>query len=74
MGEVRGELTLVVQGAGPGLNMDSKSRLDPSVWGDELQVLLSQGLSSKEAAAAIATRFNLPRRIVYQAALTIKKA
>jgi len=78
-GEIRGELTLVVEGAGPGFSMVPKpcqetesSNPGPSVWRGELKVLLSQGLSSKEAASAIAARFNLPRRIVYQAALAVK--
>ena len=92
-GEVRGEFTLVVEGAGPGWNADSQSclkreprsigpeRLDPAApyqespaWRYELEGLLLGGLSSKEAASAIAGRFNLPRRMVYQAALAMKKA
>lgn len=73
-GEVRGELTLVVEGAGPGLHVGPESTsADPSAWRGELEVLLSEGLSSKEAASAIATRFSLPRRTVYQAALAMKK-
>ena len=90
--EVRGELTLVVEGAEPGLDMDSKLLLDTGspapgpeglnressdlkspTWRGELQALLQQGLSSKQAASAIATRFNLPRRMVYQEALAKKK-
>ncbi|MGC9965489.1 MAG: 16S rRNA (cytidine(1402)-2'-O)-methyltransferase [Syntrophobacteraceae bacterium] len=76
-GKVRGELTVVVEGAGPGLN-NSKCCPDPessnpSVWKDELKNLLSQGLSSKETASTIAARFNIPRRMVYQAALEIKR-
>jgi 16S rRNA (cytidine1402-2'-O)-methyltransferase len=86
-GEVRGELTLVVEGAGhskprldgespapcpEGLNRDFSNRESPA-WRDELAALLRQGLSSKEAASAIATRFNLPRRTVYQAALALKR-
>jgi 16S rRNA (cytidine1402-2'-O)-methyltransferase len=74
IGEVRGELTLVVEGAGPGSHVGPKSSdPDHSIWRDELKALLSQGLSSKEAASAIATRFGLPRRTVYQAALGMKK-
>lgn len=90
-GEVRGELTLVVEGAG--LNVDSKScvgaeslegcprRLNrdssnpASVdWREELKALLLSGLSSKEAASAVAGLFDLPRRVVYQAALEMKKS
>jgi hypothetical protein len=32
-----------------------------------------RGVSSKEAASASAGRFNLSRRVVYQAALAVKK-
>ncbi len=76
-GKVRGELTVVVEGANPGLN-HSKCGPDPEssnppVWKDELRDLLSRGLSSKEAASTIAARFNIPRRMVYQAALETKR-
>ncbi len=92
-GEVRGELTLVVEGAAAGQNSDSLSRSGPELsniglkrlnlnstnqgapaWTDELKGLLLRGVSSKEAASAIAGRFNLSRRVVYQAALAMKKA
>jgi 16S rRNA (cytidine1402-2'-O)-methyltransferase len=82
-GEARGELTLVVEGAGEGLNMGSKSCLEPedrnssnkesTAWQNDLKALLLGGLSSKEAASAIAGRFNIPRRMVYQAALAMRK-
>ncbi len=95
-GEVRGELTLVVEGAGAQDVRQRTESLPPKstwsgdgehemhhdaignsnsvpAWQDELKALLSQGLSSKEAASAIATRFNLPRRTVYQKALEMKK-
>jgi 16S rRNA (cytidine1402-2'-O)-methyltransferase len=82
-GEVRGELTLVVEGAGAGTDVDSKPYLEtvdnnscdhesPS-WRSELKTLLLNGLSSKEAASVVAGRFDLPRRVVYQAALGMKK-
>jgi len=90
--EVRGELTLVVEGAGAGQNVDSQSHPGPEAgnfgperlnlnsstqgspaWRDELKALLLGGLSSKEAASAIAGRFNLSRRVAYQAALAMKK-
>ena len=92
-GEVRGELTLVVEGAGAGQNTDFQSYPGPGpsnlgpeglnpnssnqespAWRDELRDLLLGGLSSKEAASAIAGRFNLSRRVAYQAALAMKKA
>jgi 16S rRNA (cytidine1402-2'-O)-methyltransferase len=79
-GEVRGELTLVVEGAGPGVDMGRQSSegsesgsTDPEIWRDELKALLLGGVSSKQAASVIADRFNLPRRVVYQAALGVKR-
>jgi 16S rRNA (cytidine1402-2'-O)-methyltransferase len=68
-GEVRGEVTLVVEGAGKELNLEP----DPADWQDELRALLEKGFSSKEAAAAISDRFGISRRVVYQAALEMRK-
>jgi 16S rRNA (cytidine1402-2'-O)-methyltransferase len=67
--EVRGEVTLVVAGAGK----ESRRESEPTDWEDELRVLLEQGVSSKEAASAISGRFDLSRRLVYQAALRMRK-
>jgi 16S rRNA (cytidine1402-2'-O)-methyltransferase len=76
-GRIRGELTVVVEGAGPELHGSKccadRQSLDPPVWKDELENLVSRGFSSKEAASVVAARFNLPRRLVYQAALAMKK-
>jgi 16S rRNA (cytidine1402-2'-O)-methyltransferase len=73
---VRGELTLVVEGATPGLNnskgCSGPQSSSPSAWKDDLEHLLSQGLSSKEAASIIAGTFKISRRMVYQAALEKK--
>lgn len=68
-GEVRGEVTLVVEGAGK----EAPGEPDPADWKNELETLLAQGLSSKEAATAISDRFGVSRRVVYQAALEMKK-
>jgi len=68
-GEVRGEVTLVVEGAGK----ESLREPDPADWKNELKTLLAQGLSSKEASSAISDRFGVSRRVVYQAALEMKK-
>jgi 16S rRNA (cytidine1402-2'-O)-methyltransferase len=87
-GEVRGEVALVVEGAAQGADMRSEScgaagnvaLSDPECcapqlpsWQEELQALLAGGLSSKEAVRRVATRCGLPRRVVYQAALELKK-
>jgi hypothetical protein len=54
------------------LNLNSSNQGSPA-WKDELKVLLLRGVSSKEAASAIAGRFNLSRRVAYQAALAMKE-
>jgi 16S rRNA (cytidine1402-2'-O)-methyltransferase len=81
--DARGEFTLVVEGAGPGSEIISGpcpgvgerncSDRNATSWRNELRALLEGGVSSKEAASAIAGRFNIPRRVVYQAALELKK-
>lgn len=75
-GETKGELTLVVEGAGADIEVAGRPGAAPeleSAWKDELFALLSGGSSSKEAASAVASRYGLPRRIVYQAALAMKR-
>jgi 16S rRNA (cytidine1402-2'-O)-methyltransferase len=74
-GEVRGELTLVVEGAGEEAGRQSRADAPSGspAWKDALEALLLKGLSSKEASSAIAARFNLGRKTVYQAALEMKK-
>ena len=74
-GEVRGEIVLVVEGAGQGggpESGESAETLQTSAWEEQLEALLSDGLSSKEAARVIASRFGLSRRTIYQAALKVK--
>jgi 16S rRNA (cytidine1402-2'-O)-methyltransferase len=85
-GEVRGEIVLVVEGAiremastksgaapvNTGLP-DAKPAGGGFPWQEELEVLLATGLSAKEAVQTIAGRFELPRRLVYQAALEMRK-
>ncbi|MGC9193860.1 MAG: 16S rRNA (cytidine(1402)-2'-O)-methyltransferase [Syntrophobacteraceae bacterium] len=85
-GEVRGEIVLVVEGASHELAgsqsspapenaelADAKSAPGVRAWKEELAALLAAGLSSKEAVQAIAHGFDLPRRLIYQAALEMKK-
>ncbi len=88
-GEVRGELALVVEGAATGAVAQPESeqaaesselsnaecfRQQSLPWKEELKVLLAGGLSSKEAVQAVVRRFSLPRRVVYQAVLEMKKS
>lgn len=85
-GEVRGEIVLVVEGAVhevagiestvvlenadlPGVN----SPPEACAWKQELEILLRTGLSAKEAVQTIVRRFDLPRRLIYQTALEMKK-
>lgn len=63
---VRGELTLVVEGK------QQDEIPESSAWEDELRALLAEGASSKKASSDLAERYGLPRRMVYQAALSIK--
>lgn len=65
----RGEFTLIVAGQGA----ESSSSAQEAGWEDELSFLLEKGTPSREAASAISSRFGIPRRKAYQAALKLKK-
>ncbi|MFZ2448299.1 MAG: 16S rRNA (cytidine(1402)-2'-O)-methyltransferase [Syntrophobacteraceae bacterium] len=67
-GEVRGELTLVVEGFGAEAAPGSGSE----GWEAELERLIGKGVSSKGAALDIAVKFSIPRRTVYQAAVKMR--
>jgi 16S rRNA (cytidine1402-2'-O)-methyltransferase len=69
-GEVLGELTLVIEGNEEG--KAQRPEVDSASWEEVLRDLLNAGLSSKEAASAVSSRFGVPRRVVYKAALAIK--
>lgn len=45
---------------------------DPG-WEEEIRTLIRNGVSSKEAASKIASKFNIPRRVAYKAALNLRK-
>ena len=74
-GEVRGEIVLVVEGAGQGADARPESGVAGNIasWREELHALMAGGLSSKEAVQTVADRCGLPRRMVYQAALEVKR-
>jgi 16S rRNA (cytidine1402-2'-O)-methyltransferase len=64
---VRGEVTLVVEGAEAGA---PASEADHSAWKEELQRLLRQpSTTTRDAVEAVAVRFRIPRGKVYQEAL-----
>lgn len=63
----KGELTLVIEGAG-----DRQQAVPPSDdAGAHLKQLLAGGTSTKEAVTVIAQTYRLPRRTVYQLALEV---
>ncbi|HEY9297113.1 MAG TPA: 16S rRNA (cytidine(1402)-2'-O)-methyltransferase [Phormidium sp.] len=64
--EPQGEFTLVVAGA-----ILEKPQLSEAAIKAELQNLLMQGLSRSEASRQLAQQTSLPRRQIYQMALTI---
>lgn len=68
-GGTRGELTLVIEQG----RAEAGRQAEPPGWEEELRSLLEQGVSSKEAASAVSSRFGLPRRRVYQAALGMRR-
>lgn len=74
--EARGEFTLVVAGVEADARLDESIRSDTEVsdWREELRRLLEvDGVPVKEAASRIAERHSLPRRVVYQEALAMKR-
>ncbi len=68
---VRGELTLVLEGASPGAVEDSAGN---DAWQEELVTLLvEKGMTVRDATEEIAKRLKLPRKEVYRKALEVKK-
>ena len=59
---VRGEVTIVVAGAAPGAEVDS----DPASLRSAVDALVDDGLSRKDAIAAVARQAGLRKREVYQ--------
>ena len=66
LGEVRGEITIVIAGA--------TGTVDASDGVEEVLELVADGLSFKDAVAAVATSRGLNRGTLYQAALERRKA
>ncbi|MBD2043254.1 hypothetical protein [Microcoleus sp. FACHB-672] len=64
--QVKGELTLVVAGCEMEVPAISEETLKA-----ELKPLLNQGISRSEASRLLAQQMSLPRRQIYQLALTI---
>jgi 16S rRNA (cytidine1402-2'-O)-methyltransferase len=61
--EVRGEVTIVIAGAPP-----IESVADPGLLRGEVDALVGQGLSRRDAVDTVATRHGVKRRVVYDAA------
>lgn len=70
-GEVRGEISLVVEGAAAvgARGGAAEVPLCSENWEEELRKIIDGGVSSKEAASLISARFNIPRRTAYKAAV-----
>lgn len=64
-GEFRGEITLVVEGAVPGAD-----RPDDATLKAEIAAKVADGLSKRDAAAAVAAEHGLSKREVYQLSVT----
>jgi 16S rRNA (cytidine1402-2'-O)-methyltransferase len=69
MHEPQGEFTLIVAGATPAERVLSEDAIK-----SELQQLLRQGLSRSEASRQLAQQTALPRRQIYQLALSLPDA
>jgi len=83
-GEVRGEVTLVVAGAGaarpgpadadaPAEGRIAPAPLDPAALDAEIERRLAEGQGAREIAAQVARRMELPRRHVYQRVLELRR-
>ncbi len=67
LGEVRGEITLVVAGA-----QSQGPRGDAQAWGTAVADLVAAGDDAKSAIAAVAKQYATPRRDVYDAYVAVK--
>ena len=64
VGELRGEVTLVVEGAAPGAGSGTGTAA-PGEIDERVEALLASGLSPRDAARALAEERGLPRREAY---------
>lgn len=70
----RGEITLVVQGAGGGeTDAEVKPQPEPQDLLREIRLLTQAGVNHKEAIKRVAKRFDLPKREVYAAVVEEKR-
>jgi 16S rRNA (cytidine1402-2'-O)-methyltransferase len=66
-GQVRGEVTLVIAGA-PDPSAEPAATPDAAALAAEVDALVTQGRSRRDAVDEVAARQGLPRRVVYAAA------
>lgn len=64
----RGEFVILVAGASPLLEEDAQGDVD---YASLVQELMDQGVDKKEAIRTVARRCGVPKRSVYQAAITL---
>lgn len=64
----RGEFVILVAGASPMLEEDAQGDVD---YASLVQELMDQGVDKKEAIRTVARRCGVPKRSVYQAAITL---
>ena len=64
-GGVRGEVTLVIEGAGE----EEKAHSDPADVAVRLRALMDEGVTKKEAIARVASELEVPKKEVYEVAI-----
>lgn len=69
VGDVRGEITLVIGGA-----VAKAHRGTPEEWSVQVQDLVASGSDRREAIGEVASRSGVPRREVYDAVVRAKRA
>ena len=73
-GEVRGEITVVVEGASPGERRQAAGLESAEDWVDAVLAHESAGTDRKSAIAEVARQAGVPRREVYDAVVKAKPA
>lgn len=67
----RGEMVLVVEGRPRMSTGELEREGDPTRWRAEVEAAMGEGKTKKEAVAAVAQQWGVPRKVVYAAAVDI---